>query len=255
MKKFFVLISAVLMSAAAMAQTDGLAVNIGYNNPIFRDKSSEVIGGRGQGQGNVNLPGIEDKILYKGIKVGLFYDATIIRGFGVTMGVNYSFGVNKTKWVSEGSIYNTNEVRSESYIHSIEIPVDWQYKIPIASDTYFILYTGPTIQAHLYGRDKNVYRNAQHKVEERWVGDLFSDKPFNEGGYGDFVNQRYNVFWGIGAGFQYDRYFIRGGYDFGLINTYKYNRYSVDEDTSYKLSGRLDQWQIKLGIYLWSPNY
>ena len=65
--------------------------------------------------------------------------------------------------------------------------------------------------------------------------------------------QRMNVTWGVGAGFQYERYFLRGGYDFGLMNPYKVGNfnemgYSLDRRTR----GRLDQWNIRLGIYLWN---
>jgi hypothetical protein len=64
----------------------------------------------------------------------------------------------------------------------------------------------------------------------------------------DYALKRLNVTWGIGAGFQYQRYFLRGGYDFGLINPYKAQSFSnIDVHTR----GRFDQWQIKLGMYLW----
>ena len=59
--------------------------------------------------------------------------------------------------------------------------------------------------------------------------------------------QRLNITWGVGAGFQYKRYFLRGGYDFGLINPYK----SADFANGVHTRGRFDQWSIKLGAYFW----
>jgi hypothetical protein len=59
--------------------------------------------------------------------------------------------------------------------------------------------------------------------------------------------KRLNVTWGVGAGFQYKRYFLRGGYDFGLINPHKVADYS----TGVHSRGRLDQWSIKIGMYIW----
>jgi len=56
-----------------------------------------------------------------------------------------------------------------------------------------------------------------------------------------------NITWGVGAGFQYRRYFLRGGYDFGLLNPYKY----TDFESGTHTHGRLDQWEIKIGMYLW----
>ena len=71
---------------------------------------------------------------------------------------------------------------------------------------------------------------------------------FSENDMKDHALKRINVTWGIGAGFQYERYFIRGGYDFGMINPYKAQSF-----TGYDVytRGRFDQWQIKLGMYIW----
>ena len=63
----------------------------------------------------------------------------------------------------------------------------------------------------------------------------------------DNALKRINITWGVGAGFQYKRYFLRGGYDFGLINPYK----NADFTNGNHTRGRLDQWNVKLGIYLW----
>ena len=57
-----------------------------------------------------------------------------------------------------------------------------------------------------------------------------------------------NVTWGLGAGLQYQRYFVRGGYDFGIVNPYKEQMFAGHDIYT---RGRFDQWQIKLGIYLW----
>lgn len=240
MKKCFLLAVVMLLWIPGQmnAQSDGLSVIVGYNNPIFRDFSGPN-GGR-----PAILPGVESKILYKGVKIGVMYDAPIVAGFGVSMGLNYSYGSNITSWITKGYA----QFRSVSNIHSLEVPVDWQYKFEIATNTYVMVYTGPTVQVHLHGCDKEQRLQLEEKTVEREY-DLFSEDK--DRGYGVLANQRYNIFWGVGLGFQYDRYFVRGGYDFGLINAYKNNKIP---DTDLRLSGRLDQWQIKLGIYLWSPN-
>ena len=68
--------------------------------------------------------------------------------------------------------------------------------------------------------------------------------------------RRLNVTWGVGAGFQYKRYFLRGGYDFGIINPYKAITFNALDGALFAgddrwTRGRLDQWQIKMGLYLW----
>ena len=78
---------------------------------------------------------------------------------------------------------------------------------------------------------------------------------FSENDMKDYALKRLNVTWGIGAGFQYERYFLRGGYDFGLVNPYKaYQFTEVVNDGNPRTRGRFDQWQVKLGIYLWESN-
>mgnify|MGYP003456251769 FL=1 len=66
---------------------------------------------------------------------------------------------------------------------------------------------------------------------------------------GTIALSRLNVTWGVGAGLQYKRYFLRGGYDFGLINPYKSDMF---DGFDIYTRGRFDQWQIKLGMYLFA---
>jgi hypothetical protein len=41
---------------------------------------------------------------------------------------------------------------------------------------------------------------------------------------------------------------VRGGYDFGILNPYKEDQF---EGKDINTRGRFDQWQIKVGMYLW----
>ena len=124
----------------------------------------------------------------------------------------------------------------------MEIPIDWQYKFEIAQNTWVILYTGPTLQCGLNFTQKNFKDNGKE------ITPTDENNVFSENDMKDHALKRINVTWGIGAGFQYERYFIRGGYDFGMINPYKAQSF-----TGYDVytRGRFDQWQIKLGMYIW----
>ena len=131
--------------------------------------------------------------------------------------------------------------------HEIEVFVDWQYKFELAKDTYLTLYTGPTIQCGLA-----MNMRADHQKD--YSADL--DISRYSGYTTDNQNERFkriNVTWGVGAGFQYQRYFLRGGYDFGLINPYAYSRFvdKADQPLDHYTRGRLDQWSIKIGMYFW----
>ena len=187
---------------------------------------------------------------YNGFKVGVVYDATIIKGFGVTMGLNYTFGANSTPWVKKVSSQPTDypQVSSNGLYHQLEIPVDWQYKLEIAKRTWLMLYTGPTLQCGLSFTKKNYINNGKDAQQDvaNPTDDIYSEEDMK-----DNTLKRLNVTWGIGAGFQYERYFLRGGYDFGLINPYKSQSFAGKDIYT---RGRFDQWQIKLGIYLWENN-
>ena len=231
--KRIVLISVLVMSMVAASAQEYVGVQLGYARSITR----------------LNAPVMASKEVltpraYNGLKVGIVYDATIIKGLGATVGLNYTFGANATKWAKKVSTQPTDypQVRSRGQYHQIEIPVDWQYKFEIAKRTWLMLYTGPTLQCGLLFKDK-WYINDGKKEAFTHEENIYSEKDMN-----DYVLKRINVTWGIGAGFQYEKYFLRGGYDFGLINPYQAASFS---NYDINTRGRFDQWQIKLGMYLW----
>ena len=135
------------------------------------------------------------------------------------------------------------KVRNQYFYHQIEVFVDWQYKFEIAKETYLMLYTGPTIQYGIAFKQKGQQDN---------FGEITPYPARDNNRYGNESQntdlRQFNVTWGVGAGFQYQRYFLRGGYDFGLINPYK-NAQFQGQDRNTR--GRFDQWEIKIGAYLW----
>ena len=225
----------ITMAVMTVMAEDYLGVQVGYARSITR--LNTVASGK-----------TLDPTGYDGLKVGLVYDATIIKGFGVSIGLNYTFGANVTDWVSKYPNHSTQQTRTQKFYHQLEIPVDWQYKFEIAQKTWLMLYTGPTLQCGLGFQEKTYNRSTPTSKAEQ-------DKEYNhfsEQDKADYALKRLNVTWGLGAGFQYERYFLRGGYDFGLINPYKaYQFTEVVNDGNPRTRGRFDQWQIKLGMYLW----
>ena len=228
MKRLTLILFICAITTMASAQ-DYFGVQLGFAQPIAR----------------LNTPTTKTSLLstsYNGFKVGLVYDATIIKGFGVSMGLNYTFGNHTSAWKQIGKNPHPQE-RSTGQYHQLEIPIDWQYKFEIAKRTWIILYTGPTLQCGLSLTSNKFETDNYGKIKDDVKSSdfyLIEDK--------NMALKRINVTWGLGAGFQYDRYFLRGGYDFGLINPYK-ERSFVGHDAYTR--GRFDQWQIKVGIYLW----
>ena len=229
--KRLTLILFLCASSMVLSAQDYLGVQFGYARPITRLNTATS-------KTTLNATA------YNGLKVGLVYDATIIKGFGVTMGLNYTFGSYKSTWNPIGQLPYP-QARTASQYHQLEIPIDWQYKFEIAKRTWIILYTGPTLQCGLALLKNNYLTNNGKEVflnDKKPNGDLYSEQM------NDDALKRINVTWGLGVGFQYDRYFLRGGYDFGLINPYQASQF---EGQDVYTRGRFDQWQIKVGMYLW----
>ena len=229
--KRILIICVIAMTMTSLYAQEYLGVQIGYANPITRLNVGE--------NKNTLFP-----TSYHGMKIGFVYDATLWKGLGVSMGLNYTFGANVTDWTQKVSTQQGlyPQVRSRGQYHQLEIPVDWQYKFEIAQNTWIILYTGPTLQCGLALNDKWYIRLNKDSESILKEENLYSEQEM-----ADYALKRLNVTWGIGAGFQYEKYFLRGGYDFGIINPYKAQSFNHGAYTR----GRFDQWQIKLGMYLW----
>lgn len=242
MKKILLTLCACLAVCAGFAQNlpQGLGIQIGFAEPIMRLNSWE--------QG-VPKDSLVNKTIMNGFKVGLVYDGTIIKGFGATIGVNYTFATGTTAWTIPNPLQSLQKERTRTMYNQVEMFVDWQYKFEIAKETYIILYTGPSIQCAV-SLDKRIYS------KDEIAGSITEKEKFSCFDYSDseskYDYQRVNVTWGVGAGFQYQRYFLRGGYDFGLMNPYKVMNFNELGFDDRRTRGRLDQWNIRLGVYLWS---
>lgn len=227
----------IAVSAAAMDRPNqGFGIQVGWAQPILRINDAS------------HKDTLNNIIKMNGFKIGLVYDASYIAGFGSSIGVNYTFGMSNSGWKSTNPNYGPYpKSRQLITYHQVEVYVDWQYKFEIAKETYLMLYTGPTIQC---GLGLTMRRDSQN--EDLITGKIVTTYGQAHSGYSkdathDQQFKRLNITWGVGAGFQYKRYFLRGGYDFGLINPYRY----ADFENGNHTRGRLDQWEIKIGAYLW----
>jgi hypothetical protein len=224
-----------MVASATMAWAQSyLGVEVGYAQTITRLNSPI------QGKETTLNPKA-----YNGFKVGVVYDVSLVKGFGVRLGLNYTMGGYNTDWTQKNEAIKYPQVRTTGWYHQLEIPVDWQYKVTMAKNTYFILYSGPCLQYGLSLKDNKYENNGKEIVL------LNQSNRYSEENMRDHALKHLNVTWGVGAGLQYERYFVRGGYDFGLINPYKALVFDVSDDYRPYTRGRFDQWQVKIGMYLW----
>jgi len=238
MKKYFFAVLMLLFTISTFAQegTSNLGVTLGFEESVerYRATSSDTKLSKG---------------VTDGLKVGLIYETSLVKGFGVAMGLNYGFGADVNDFEAKISGMGAYKEKVDHYYHYLEIPVDWQYKFTIAKQTYLTLYTGPTLQVGL----ANSYRT-RTKLGDTLIDDVRTDVyKIDDDHDGKLDYNRVNVTWGIGLGFQYKQYFIRGGYDMGIMPLYHDRFYNIssDETSGWNRKGRLDQWQIKLGVYFW----
>lgn len=240
MKKIFctlLVMVLVLQAWAVDLPKQGFGMQIGWAQPTLR----------------VNDPSAKDSLShhlqFRGFKVGVIYDGSFAAGFGAAMGLNYTFGVYNSGWKSRNPAYGDYpKDRQLITYNQLEVFVDWQYKFEVAKETYLILYTGPTIQCGLtldWRKDTKDDITGEVVTVRGDAIDAYKVDP--ESSVGQNAIKRLNVTWGVGAGFQYQRYFLRGGYDFGLINPYKNSDFANGVHTR----GRFDQWEIKIGMYFW----
>ncbi len=228
MKRYFLFVAILCLAVSVRAKElpkQGFGLQIGWAQPELR----------------LNSTTSKDTLhttKLKGFKVGLVYDASIAAGFGASIGMNYTFGAAATKWAKKNTSFSQ---RSQVLYHQAEVFVDWQYKFEVAKETYLILFTGPTIQCGIGWNKTDFLRNEMTDAVTTTTVNRYATETADE------LLKRVNVTWGVGAGFQYRRYFLRGGYDFGLIVPYK----NPDFTNGNHARGRLDQWEIKIGAYLW----
>lgn len=235
MKRLFATFILACATLSLFAQQQYLGVEIGFTQPILRENPA----------GNdKKLPNVTT---LNGAKLGLVYDATLIKGFGFRIGVNYTLAGNQSQWESKNQIGSAAKTREKNLMHTIELPIDWQYKFTIAKDSYLILYTGPAFQ-YTFAFDKTTQTKNEVIGTEASVTTDHYTADRDADGKRDY--SPFNLTWGVGAGFQYKNYYLRGGYDFGIINHYRDRFYnSTIESAEYRMNGRFDQWSVKIGIY------
>lgn len=256
MKRIFgiiiICVSMVIVNHAyAKLPNHAIGLQLGFNETIFRVNSPTII--------QPKDPNILSKDVMDGFKIGCVYDVNFYKGLGCVVSLNYSFGANIQDWqdyyYNERGIWIPQPIyqnKSTTMLHKLDIAFDMQYKIEIAKDTWLLAYTGPTIQGVLALSENNDFRGKIDKKEP--IVPIVSHPSKVVQYYNPF-----NVSWGIGIGFQYEKYFIRGGYDFGLVNPLRveqFNEMNFNGVNEYKgddryVRGRNDQWQIKIGMYLW----
>lgn len=232
MKKLLSVIIVAFATTTLFAQSQALGVQLEFSEFLLRQNSA------------LNTKKLDQTYALNGGKIGLIYDATLIKGFGFTLGLNYGLSGISTSWPSATQHGDT---RNRTIMHTLELPIDWQYKFEIAKKTWLIVYTGPTIQYN-FRFQETTYTKVWDDTQHKWIINSYSADHYSADSDADGVRDYspLNITWGLGAGFQYKNYYLRGGYDFGIYSHYRDAQNNISD---YRNRARLDQWNIRLGFY------
>lgn len=224
-KKLLCCVAACL--CMTMASYGQVGVQIGFNQSIERTK----VGSDGK---------FESKPGLNGFKAGVFYEHNFKYGLGMYYGANYSFLHHQSKWKGIGNGWFS---RTQTTAHHLDIPVHFQYKLSIATDTYLMAYAGPTFALGLGGKEAVSTKNGLPEHNPLFQLNTTSydiyKRDANNDGFADL--QRFDLLLSVGLGLQYKNIQVKGGYDFGMLNRYG-NAY-IDGSRWFD---RRNEWSVKV---------
>ena len=124
------------------------------------------------------------------LMLGLYWAPEFKYGIGIQTGLYYEMAADS--YTSYDEYYN--EAKSHISLHTLSVPLRFQYRYEFIRDLSVFLYTGPSFDIHL------AYLNDGENI-------------FN----GDSSWNRFQVLWGVGAGVRWKGIQLMMGGDWGLM--------------------------------------
>ena len=156
-----------------------------------------------------------------GVQVGATFDFALPKHFCLQTGLLYTlvYGRNDQHWRSmDAPSVQTEYIRHRVLEHNITIPVRAYYIIPLWKQLNMFFFGGP--QLHIGLAETDYIQPHLSGVTQIWL----ESQGIPTSKYDRMASKelkRANIQLGIGMGFEWDRYRIQGGYDFGLNNQVK----------------------------------
>ena len=124
-----------------------------------------------------------------------------------------------------GLVYS-NIIEHRLYEHQLTIPVRAYYNIHLWKELNMFFYTGP--QFHIGAALRDELEPSLSPKTQVWLEEAdFATRPYDR--YSDKELHRFTAQWGVGGGFEWDRYRLQAGYDFGLNNQVRRKRASEQQ--------------------------
>lgn len=174
-------------------------LEVGYVQPWLQSK-------------NKNYP---DGYLHGG-RIGLNVTFCLPQNFGVQTGLLYSLTGNKnTQHYAQADTAAFEQTIDNTLLeHNFVIPMRVTYTIPLWKKLNLLFYGGPQLQIGLAMTDK-VNANLSDKTAAQCQA-----LGIHTESYDRYTSElwRANIQMGLGAGLEWDKFRLQGGYDFGLNN-------------------------------------
>ena len=152
-----------------------------------------------------------------GARVGATFTFLLPYRFSMQVGALYSiaYGTQEQHWRSlDAPSTQTEYINHRVLEHNLTVPVRCFYSIPLWKQLGMFFYAGPQLQIGLAQNDyMQTHLSASNTA---WM----QSQGIHTEPYDRMADEliRANIQLGVGGGFEWDRYRIQGGYDFGLNN-------------------------------------
>lgn len=162
-----------------------------------------------------------------GGRVGVAIDFLLPYHFSLQTGVHYSLAAGRTTqhWGIADTIVQTEYQRHDIVQHNIIIPLRAYYTQKLVKDFRMLFYAGPQLQIGLAQKDKITNHLDELTLQNLQAYGIRTESYDRE----KEILYRCNIQLGVGGGFEYDRYRLTAGYDFGLNNLVKHKRISSQQ--------------------------
>lgn len=151
-----------------------------------------------------------------GARVGATFTFLLPQHFSMETGLLYSVAANKNdQHYAMAETTDMKQFVSNTIVeHNLVVPVRAFYVIPLWKQLNLFFYAGPQLQIGLAQTDKvKPNLSDQALIEYEKLGVPLTD-------YDKYASElvRANIQMGLGGGFEWDKYRLQAGYDFGLNN-------------------------------------
>ena len=165
---------------------------------------------------------LDTTLMYQhGLRLGATVDFNLPYRFSVQTGalLTLTYGLNQQHW-SSLTAESAQIERMNHHIVQLQltVPVRAYYNIKLWKELNLFFYAGP--QLHIGLTNYDVIENQTSELCTQYIQSLGLPTTNHD----RYVNKdlyRVNVQFGLGGGFEWDRYRLQAGYDFGLNNLYK----------------------------------